>query len=155
MTQQFILDENVAILAQMETNASGEHDPGCANLVRRIIDICHTIVFDPELYQRTLSQLNSQAHQMRESGPAMIRVLMGASQRPGKVEFKETPPSFPEELNIPQGSQDDVYVVRLVVATGATLVTADDALRNDLDACGVQAQYDLSVISPEEALDRL
>ena len=82
----------------------------------------------------------------------MIRVLMEASQRPGKVEIRQTAPNFPEESDIPQGSQDDVYIVRLAVATGATLVTADDALRDDLDASGVRHQYNLNVVSPEEAL---
>ena len=85
----------------------------------------------------------------------MVRVLMEASQRPGKVEIRQTSSTFPEESDIPQGSQDDVYIVRLAVATGATLVTAADALRADLDSSGVRRQYNLNIVSPEEALGAL
>ena len=155
MTRQFILDENIAICAQLGVNASGEADPACANLLRNIIDICHTIIFDRELYGRTMRQLNRPGHQQPESGPVMLRVLMEASHRPGKIEFVPAPPSFPEEGNIPQGSRDDTYIVRLAVATGATLVTADDALRQDLDSCGISGRYALSVLAPEDALGDL
>ena len=50
MTQRFILDENVFICAQLETNARGEPDSTCLDLLQQILDICHPIVFDDELY---------------------------------------------------------------------------------------------------------
>ena len=46
--------------------------------------------------------------------------------------------AFPEVSDIPPGSQDDVPIVRLVVETGANLVTTDQALVDDLNSCGVQ-----------------
>ena len=54
-----------------------------------------------------------------------------------------------------QGSQDDVPIVRVAVETGATLVTTDNALVEDLNSCGVQETYSLMLLSPEEALERL
>ena len=49
-SQRFILDENVFICAQLETNVNGESDSTCLELLQQILDICHPIVFDPELY---------------------------------------------------------------------------------------------------------
>ena len=61
-------------------------------------------------------------------------------------------PPFPEESDIPQGSQDDAFIVRLAVETGAILVTADQPLRNDLASSGIQTRYNLNILSPEAAL---
>ncbi len=155
MTQRFILDENVFICAQLETNVNGDPDPTCLDLLQQILDICHPIVFDAELYQRVHSQLNQPAHQRMGLGAALLRTLASAGNRPGKLDITDEPPPFLEETNIPQGSRDDVYIVRLAVETGATLVTADDALRDDLAACSIQTRYSLRVTSPEDALAAL
>ena len=155
MTQQFILDENVFICAQLETNVYGEADPTCLELLQRILDICHPIVLDPELYQRISSQLNRPANQRQGFGAALLRTLSQAGARSGKLDVRQTPPPFPEETNIPQGSQDDKFIVRLAVESGATLVTADEPLRDDLAACSIQTRYTLSVLSPENALASL
>ena len=64
-------------------------------------------------------------------------------------------PNFPEENDIPQGSQDDVFIVRLAVETGAILVTADQPLRNDLATSGIQTRYNLNIFSPAAALTAL
>ena len=155
MTQRFILDENVFICAQLETNIYGEADPTCLELLQRILDICHPIVFDYELYEKILHQLNQQAHQQRGFGSALLRTLAIAGARPGKLEYREQAPHFAGEEDIPQGSQDDAYIVRIAVETGATLVTADEALRDDLASCSIQARYGLRVFSPEGALAAL
>ena len=152
MTQRFILDENVFICAQLETNSRGEPDSTCLELLQQILEICHPIVLDPELYEKIHIQLNQPAHQRQGFGAALLRTLASAGNRPGKLDVTETPPPFPEESDIPRGSQDDKFIVRLAVATGATLVTADRPLRDDLAACSIQTLYDLSVLSPEGAL---
>ena len=46
MTRQFILDENVIILAQRKADPQGNYDATCLNLIDRIIEICHSIVID-------------------------------------------------------------------------------------------------------------
>ena len=56
---------------------------------------------------------------------------------------------------IPQGSHDDVPMVRLAVESRATLVTTDQALIEDLNSCGVQEKYGLQVLSPDQALSGL
>ena len=154
-TQRFILDENVFICAQLETNARGEPDSTCLDLLQQILDICHPIVFDDELYGKIHHQLNPPHNRRRGFDSAILRTLGQALARPGKLEYRETAPPFPEESDIPQGSQDDKFIVRLAVASGATLVTADEALRDDLAACSIQARYGLNVFSPESALAEL
>ena len=73
----------------------------------------------------------------------------------GKVDLTPAAEKFPEESGIPQGSQDDIAIVRLAVATRATLVTTDQALIEDLKSCGVQAQYNLPIMSPAQVLESL
>ena len=155
MTQRFILDENVFICAQLETDVYGESDSTCLELLQRILDICHPIVLDAELYRRVHSQLNQPAHQRRGLGAALLRTLASAGNRPGKLDITEEPPPFPEETDIPQGSQDDKFIVRLAVESGAALVTADEVLRDDLASSSIRARYGLSVLSPEDALATL
>lgn len=80
-------------------------------------------------------------------------------RRIGKIDgLGHTAPQFPEEGDIPQGSQDDKFIVRLAVeeAGGDTvLVTADRPLRDDLTSCSIQTRYGLNVLSPEGALASL
>ena len=52
MTQRFILDENVAILAQKLENDHGDTDTTCLRLFNEIIEICHSIVFDATLWEK-------------------------------------------------------------------------------------------------------
>ena len=87
----------------------------------------------------------------------MLRVLRNAIRIDGKFDgFDRTDAGpFEEENLIPQGSQDDTFLVRLAVATGATLVTADTPLRDDLESSGIRARYNLEVVTPEEALASL
>ena len=87
----------------------------------------------------------------------MLRILHDATLISGKLDGfdRGNAVSFAEEGLIPQGSRDDVPLVRLAVATAATLVTADTPLRDDLESSGIRAQYDLEVVTPEEALASL
>ena len=70
-------------------------------------------------------QLNPPHNRRRGFDSAILRTLGQALARPGKLEYRETAPPFPEESDIPQGSQDDKFIVRLAVASRATLVTAE------------------------------
>ena len=155
MTQRFILDENVFICAQLETNAYGDPDSTCLELLRQILQICHPIVFDSVLYEKIQHQLNQSAHQQRGFDSAILRTLGQALARPDKLEFRGDAAEFPDENDIPQGSQDDKFIVRLAVESGATLVTADEALRDDLATSSIQTRYGLNVLSPEGALGLL
>lgn len=155
MIQRFILDENVFICAQLKTNILGEPDHTCLELLQRILDICHPILFDDELYGRIQRQLNRPPNQLRGFGAALLRTLSVAATRPGKLEYLEVAPQFPEEDDIPQGSRDDKFIVRLAVESGATLVTADAALRDDLASSSIQTRYGFNVLSPEVALASL
>ena len=156
MTQRFILDENVVILALKQENAQGEPDPICRDLFTQIIDICHTIVVDPNLWNKYQQQLSPRSRGVGQEVFQILPLLDAAARFiPGKVEFRANAEPFPDEGNIPQGSKDDEQVVRLAVETGATLVTTDESLRQDLNNCGVQDHYHLRLLSPSEALDEL
>ncbi|MCE2458699.1 MAG: hypothetical protein J4G14_12955 [Dehalococcoidia bacterium] len=89
-------------------------------------------------------------------GPFLIRALYNALTVSEKVDgLGHTAPTVDDEGLIPDGSQDDVYLVRLAVETGAVLVTTDGALRDDLESCGLLSKYDLTVVSPEDAMGLL
>ena len=153
MTPRFILDENVVILAQQGQDEFGNNNPVCADLVRQIIEICHTVVVDDILWDKYFVQLNRRGHYDPTLGPFLLRSLFNALTVSEKViGLGQTASVFEDEGSIPNGSQDDAYLVRLAVETGATLVTTDGALRDDLASCGIQSKYGLNVVSPEDAL---
>ena len=153
MTPRFILDENIVILAQQGLDERGNPSPVCAELVQRIIEICHTIVVDDVLWDKFDEQLNRPGHQLPQAGPNLLRVLYNALTTAGKIDgLGHTAPVFDEEGSIPSGSTDDTYIVRLAVESGAILVTTDGALRDDLRESGIQDTYGLTVVSPDEAL---
>ena len=156
MTPRFILDENIVILAQQGRDEYGNTNPECADLVQQIIQICHTIVVDDVLWDKYLEQLNHLDYYQHKSGPFLMRSLYAALTVSEKVDgLGHTAPIMDDEGSIPNGSQDDAYIVRLAVETGATLVTTDGALRDDLASCGILSKYGLTVVSPEEALGLL
>lgn len=153
----FILDENVLIFAQTGTDENGEPDDTCTELVDRIIRICHTIVIDIPLWGKYRQQLGQARFRPVSPRAAMLRILRDATLISGKLDGFDRADAgpFEEENLIPQGSQDDTFLVRLAVATGATLVTADTPLRTHLESSGIRARYDLQVVTPEEALTSL
>ena len=157
MTQNFILDENVVIYAQRGLDQHDNPNPDCADLVHRIIDhATHVIVVDDILWDKYDHQLNNPAYHHAEYGPYLMLTLWHSLQIPGKIDgLGHTAPPFPEENDIPQGSQDDVFLVRLAVETRAILVTTDQPLRTDLATSGIQSQYNLNIQSPESALTTL
>ena len=154
MTRQFILDENVIILAQRKEDPQGNFDATCVNLIDQIIEICHTIVIDISLWGKYQQQL-SRIPTVGLGPPNLFHLIQGARQRDGKLRFWPNSPPFPEETSIPQGSQDDVPLVRLAVATGSILVTTDNPLIEDLQSSGVTDNYQLQVVRPEQALTLL
>ena len=152
MTPRFILDENVVILAQQGKDDRGDDSLVCYDLVRDIIDICHILVADDILWDKYIDQLRRSRYQDPHGGPVMLRLLFNALSIPNKIErLADNAPVFSGEEAIPAGSQDDKYLVQLCVETGAILVTTDEALRDDLQECGVQETHHLTVVSPEDA----
>ena len=156
--KKFILDENILICAQTGLNEYGNPDATCAHLVNSIIRICHTIVVDVGLFGRYHSQLNQARHQPTATGAPFLPVLRSAIQVANKIDGLGRPDAspFPEETSIPEGSRDDLEVtVRLAVETGATLITTDVPLIEDLESSGIPAKYGLKVHTPQETLDLL
>lgn len=154
MTRRFILDENVIILAHKQEDDHGVPDRTCRDLLERIIDICHPLVLSPWLQDKYWEQLGRQPAAAPDV-PHVLAILASAWRRAGKVDNQPNSPPFPEETNIPQGSRDDLEIVRLAVATSAILVTTDQPLLNDLAATGIAEKYNLQVVSPTDALPLL
>ena len=153
MTPRFILDENVIILAQLGIDDRGHPSTTCFDLLAEIVRICHPILVDDVLWARYLHQLNQPEHQGPGTDPQFRFVLRNALRIPDKISgHGHTAPPFTEEDHIPAGSQDDAYIVRLAVETGAVLVTTDEALRSDLRESSIQSTRALTVVSPQEAL---
>ena len=153
MAPRFILDENVVILAQQGLDEHGNTNPVCADLIQQITEICHTIVVDDVLWDKYIEQLNHPGYHHPNLGPFLIRSLWNALTVSEKVDgLGHTAPIMDDEGSIPSGSQDDAYLVRLMVETRATLVTTDGPLRADLVSCGILSKYSLTVVSPGDAL---
>ena len=107
-------------------------------------------------WDKYIFQLNRPAYYYHERGPWVIRAFLDALLIEDKIDgLGHTAPGFPEENDIPPGSRDDVFIVRLAVESRATLITTDRPLQDDLANCSVQSRYGLRVISPEEALGAL
>ena len=79
-----------------------------------------------------------------------LREALGRSNKVNGI--GHVAPEFEDEAKIPPGSQDDVFLVRLALETGAILVTTDSPLQEALTECGIQEANNLIVVSPEEAL---
>ena len=150
MTLQFILDENTLILAQKQKNDRGAYDLTCLNLLNAILESRHSLIADYVLWAKYQSQL-SDLPDTYPGYPHILNVLSRAF-RVSKLSFLPDAPAFPEENDTPRGSQDDVLIVRLAVATAAILVTTDNPLIADLETAGIIEQYHLQVVSPEDAL---
>ena len=156
MTQRFVLDENIVILAQTGMDDHQNPDTNCYDLIMGIIEICHSIVTDDELWVRYERQLYSRSNQRLTIGPDIMITLLDAITRQDKIErLPRIAYPFEGEESIPAGSLDDRFLVRLAVETGATLVTTDEPLRDALREFGIQETHNLTVVSPEEALGHL
>ena len=160
MKSRYILDENVVIYAQRGLNEYDQPNLDCSYLLDRIADDDgHTLVVDDVLWGKYDDQLYNPAHFHTERGPLVRIRLWELMRRIGKIDgLGHTAPPFPEEDDIPQGSQDDKFIVRLAVeetGRGTALVTTDRPLREDLSSCGIQARYGLLVVSPNDALGLL
>ena len=157
MTTRYILDENIVIYAQRGLNEHDQPNLDCRYLFERIADEEQRGFFvDDVLWGKYDAQLYNPAHHDSERGPLVRIRLWELMRRIGKIEgLGHTAPPFPEEGDIPPGSRDDVFIVRLAVETRAILVTADRPLREDLASCSVQTRYALNVASPQDALTSL
>ena len=164
MPLRFIPDESIIILAQKQQDDRGAADLTCLRLVQRIIGSPRAFIgVDYHLWSRYQSQLNRlPPHSVVP--PRLLTLLNGAGIGPPnsagqwvyKVTLLPNAPPFPEESNIRQRSQDDVpVVVRLAVATRATLVTTDNRLIADLQDSGIAEKYRLQIVTPADALNLL
>ncbi len=160
MTSRFILDENVVIYAQRRLNEYDHPDPISRDLFDKIADEeAFAFSVDDVLWDKYDRQLNGPEHYHSEEGAYAMLRLYELLQVLGKIDgLGHTAPPFPEEDDIPPGSQDDKFLVRLAVeesSRGTALVTTDRPLRDDLATSSIQTRYGLNVLSPESALAAL
>ena len=160
MTSRYIFDENIVIFAQNGRDEDENPSRVSADLVEQVFDgPSRTFVVDDVLWGKYEGQLYDPAYHHADLGPHLMTKLWESLQIPGKIEgLGHTAPPFPEEGDIPQGSQDDVFIVRLAVEESGkdtTLVTADRPLHDGLASSSIQTRYGLNVLSPEGALAAL
>lgn len=136
MTLRFIPDENVVILAQKQRDDRGFVNPTCLRLVQRILANPRAFIgVDHSLWRKYQEQLNGlpphsliRPHLLSLLARAGIGPPKDSGQWVYKVTLLPNAPAFPEETAIPQGSRDDLQIVRLAVAAGAILATTDRPL---------------------------
>ena len=95
MTQRFILDENIVILAQKGENDRGERDVTCLRLFGEIIRICHTIVLDSNLWRAYVVQLDELTSGDAHASLRVLPVLANAFHTEGKIDLRANARSFP------------------------------------------------------------
>lgn len=156
MTQHFILDENIIILAHRGENDNGAKDTTCLELFTGIIRICHTLVADDQLFSKYMIQLHRHRAKEPQPVPGVVTLLVQLRTREDKLDIRtRNAPPFSEEEAIPAGSRKDIYIVRLAVATRAILVTRDEKLILHLGRSGITEKYELRLLSPIAALAEL
>ena len=157
--KSYIPDENIIILAHQQEDERGNPDPTCLQLLQRLLKTPEVhIVLDHSLWAKYRNQAQKQRFHSDLRNPIHEIFIAGIGPPdpdgswPYKITLLENAPCFPEETKIPAGSQDDLQIVRLAVHTRATLVTTDQPLIQGLETAGITAKYDLTVLSPAQAL---
>ena len=94
MTQRFILDENVFICAQLETNVHGEPDPTCLDLLQGNPGNLppHGLRLCP--LRKNSAPVEPAGPQRRGFDSAILRTLGQAIFRPGKLEYLKKSSAF-------------------------------------------------------------
>ena len=159
MKTGYIPDENVIILAQIQEDDQGNPDLTCLRLIRKILDTpAARIIVDESIWDKYWEQ--AQKQQFHSLPRNLLYELSNTDigkpdpdgSWPHKITLLPNAPCFPEETQIPAGSQDDLQFIRLAVHTRATLVTTDQPLIQELQAAGITQQYGLSLLTPAQAL---
>ncbi len=146
MTNTFVIDENVFILAHGFVNERGEPDKSSAELIGEIAANGHIIALDALLLQRYIQQINWRAVPGRTSVMVVILGMLADSTR-HRYE-RDVPPIDKED----QIDPDDVPMVRLAALVQAILATTDGRLTTALHRSSIVTDTGIRPMRPEAAL---
>ena len=147
MKRKFLLDENVIIAAETLENEKQQHDRSSADLVEAVVANCHSFVLSVELFAKYARRADAIRRDRRPSGGVLMMPLFKVLM----VDPEKCRVSLPQESLQIAGEEaipdDDLFLVRLGVATEAILVTTDDRLIKRL-----ASKVAIHAMRPEEAL---
>ena len=153
MKQTFVVDENVFIFAHKLENEREEIDESSARLISAIVKNCHALAMSTELYRRYVQKAEGlRLGSNPVLGGSVLSLINKASiLNPDKMPFIPTP-------DLETGTVDktvpakDHFVVKLVLQTGALLVTTDGPLTDALQKPEIKSLYGIVPLRPEAAL---
>lgn len=152
----FVLNENVVIAATTQRNERDEPDLTCIQLVTSILEVerAHQLAWSVAVFRRWSRQIQILRDQQRAIDPtfmSLFSLVMRDAQRcpcpPGG-----DPPVLSGESTWGTKLADDCDFIRLAAFFAAVLATADEPLRRDITALGLDTLHGFSVHSPQECL---
>jgi ribosomal protein L14E/L6E/L27E len=124
----FVLDENIILLAAKSEDVNGNRDYTCLWVINDITHRkCDIINCSHELIKKYQKKLNNL--ERIDKSAKFLTTLMDHIQHSKKIKMKYCLPKLSDEEDI---HSDDIFIVRLAVATKSTLITTDCRLREKL-----------------------
>ena len=147
MKHRFLLDENILHHGIKGVDRHDNPDFTAATVLRLIAVNCHTIVINRELLSRYWTHLQEL---FRERSPYFqpaffVREFLQNSEK-RSLEYDD-PPELPSGVTIPS---EDTHIVRAALVSRPFIVSADEGLREAINA---QAVLGLKALSPNEAVE--
>jgi len=146
MKKTFILDENVYIQSHTCRNIEDSQDNfNSAYLILWMLKKCHKIGLNNEL----IKKYNEKSKMFRNVAiyGNVPRIWNEFLNRPEKHRFNSN------HLNdLPEHFEDDRHIIELAIFLGATLVTADGRLKNELPNWAEEKKFTINIKSPAEVL---
>jgi rRNA-processing protein FCF1 len=145
----FLLDENVLV----DIGGGGQRGIAATTLVFLIAYHCHKFAVDAILKRRYSVKLDRlKAEASRANRPTAIPLIKQILFNREKQESRDdVPPLGDVERHLPT---DDVPLVRLAYHTRAILVTSDRKLIERLRNSGIEARYQIRVMSVDQAIEK-
>ena len=128
MSARFALDQSVLYGA-----LEGQHV--FLRAIVAIVERCDTVVWDDQWWTRCYDEMCRQAAAGSATALLLLRLLQPALAWQGKMEQQPSdPPPVADEAGI---HREDLWLVRLAVAAGASVVAEDAPLLEALRAKGI------------------
>jgi hypothetical protein len=143
---EYVLDENIIKFAAKVMNAEGNLDISCLALMTDIVRRCDFIHCSKPLlekYWKKLKELENTTH-----SAAAVAKMVEIMLTKGAIKFKDYTPRLKDIADEKEIPPDDLFLIRLVVHTGATLITADCRLKARLDEKNLTTKYRISIQKP-------
>ncbi|MBM4036147.1 MAG: hypothetical protein FJ291_30810 [Planctomycetes bacterium] len=137
MSSRFVLDQSV-VYGALEERAEPEQ------AIHAIISRCDTVVWNAEWYEKCLSVVSREASRDSSGALQLLLLFHRALAWEGKMDQVTGQPSA--LANATGIHHKDLWLVRLAMAGGATVVAEDAPLREALHARGVPC------VTPSEVL---